>query len=141
MGLMKLPSPALLICLALGCAGNGPERTLPFDTRPAMRSMLEDAAEIARVLGSGRSLDALRPARRLADVRLGEGQPRPAEFQELQERFRDAAAALADALDSRAGPIGSDRADQQEHGVLFKRVLERCDACHVQYRPGGISGL
>ncbi|MFH0947060.1 MAG: hypothetical protein V2A76_17865 [Planctomycetota bacterium] len=122
---------ALILVLAAGCLGPEPVPELPFDARPAMGSMREDAAEIARILGAGRSLDAVTPARRLAEIQLGPGLEPPPEFRELEEGFRAAAAALSESLD---------RGEQRENGVRYRVMLERCDACHERFRPGGMAG-
>ena len=127
---MKRMVAASLLILA-GCLGPEPAPQLPFDARPVMGSMREDAAEIGRILGAGRSLDAVAPARRLAEIRLGAGVELPADFRELEERFRVAAAALSESLD---------REERREVSVRNRVMLERCDACHERFRPGGMSG-
>ncbi|MBI4880811.1 MAG: cytochrome c [Planctomycetes bacterium] len=128
---MRQPFWPLLAAVLAACAGDAPGGPPPFDVRPAMEAVREDAARIARLLAAGALADAVLPARRLAELRLAPGLDAPPRFRELEETFRGKAADLASALQAEDGAAAA---------RSFDDLLLGCAACHATFRPGGAAG-
>ena len=115
----------------LGCRSTDVD--LPDHLAPLMRGLRDDARIVARSLATERWDGAAEAAMRLTQARLVDpaADPVDEQFPAYERAYRAQAADLLDSL--RAG-----RARDAE--VSFSRLIDRCDACHARYRPGGLPG-
>ena len=122
----------LLLLAVLPACAPGPG-SLPFHAAPAMEAVRRDAETLARALESGSLRRHARSAERLSVLRLADGydEDTPPRFLELEDEFRRQAGVLARHLND-GDVAASTRA--------FDVLLDRCDACHATFRPGGVRG-
>lgn len=120
----------LLLGLPTCFTGSEPD-PLPFDLRPAMASVQRDAAHVARFLAAGRPAESLPVLARLSGLRLSDRPGVPADFERLEQEFKNAAREMVAAIEAQ---------DRRRTSRRFSTLLDRCDACHARYRPGGIAG-
>lgn len=113
--------------LAAGsCSSLEAPPALPFDIRPTMTGLRVDALAIARALEVGDPTAATASARRLESSALvPNGITPPAEYETFATGFTSSARFLRQALEDDDTPRAR---------IAFSQMLQRCDACHDQFR-------